>query len=297
MSNGVKRFGKGLFAIFMIKLTLVFGVLVFQACQTDNVAFEENEKAKDNFLAAFKLSNNQLNEISINPSGIKGDVKGNDLMKENTDVIATFKMCLLLDQNDDTTPSNTGVIDPTSIGTFGDVIDIGNQTGTRPVLVDNSTNEPVDDTIDDFGFSMCFDVPSVPIEQAMESSLLEAKNYLYSKQFNDNDILEILEGNHESTLIPLVMALIAEEQAQNSSVSVDFSILFGDTVHAESDLYDCALRSLGVTALSEAFSNGLKSSAGKRALKKAIRKIAARTLNWIGVAWAAYEFGDCMDWW
>ena len=72
--------------------------------------------------------------------------------------------------------------------------------------------------------------------------------------------------------------------------------MFGTATHAQ-DTYDCVLRSLGISALTDAITNGLNSSVGKAVLKKAIRKLASRTLGWIGVAWAAYEFGDCMAWW
>ena len=77
MSNGIKRIGKGLFAIFMIKLSLVVGVLAFQACQTEsNFDNEVHEEAKTNFLAALQETNDRLQEIVISPSATKGDVKG-----------------------------------------------------------------------------------------------------------------------------------------------------------------------------------------------------------------------------
>lgn len=62
-------------------------------------------------------------------------------------------------------------------------------------------------------------------------------------------------------------------------------------------IYDCALRSFGITAVTEVLQNGIKGAAGKALLKKAMRKVTARFLGWVGAAWATYEFGDCMDWW
>lgn len=58
------------------------------------------------------------------------------------------------------------------------------------------------------------------------------------------------------------------------------------------DTYDFALSAVGIDAVLELF-NGKVTRA---IAQKAIRKIASRTLGWVGAAWAAYEFGDCMGW-
>ena len=42
--NGFKKFAKGMFAIFTIKLLLVGTIFVIQSCQTDNEIFENSEK-------------------------------------------------------------------------------------------------------------------------------------------------------------------------------------------------------------------------------------------------------------
>jgi hypothetical protein len=69
----------------------------------------------------------------------------------------------------------------------------------------------------------------------------------------------------------------------------------------EEDWYDCALRSLGIEAAVKMFDSGFSSAAKvtikKKALRKMVVKIAARTLGIAGAAVAVYEFGDCMDRW
>ncbi len=59
-------------------------------------------------------------------------------------------------------------------------------------------------------------------------------------------------------------------------------------------IFDCAMDALGIPA-------GLLMGAAKNytraALIKAAKKLATRTLGWIGVGIAIYEFGDCMNWW
>ena len=60
-------------------------------------------------------------------------------------------------------------------------------------------------------------------------------------------------------------------------MKIDFSSLFVTSAHAfelqENDLYDCAMRSLGITVVTEAYQKGISSIAGKKAFKKAIIKV------------------------
>ena len=57
---------------------------------------------------------------------------------------------------------------------------------------------------------------------------------------------------------------------------------------------DCAMDALGVPA---GLLIGSAKSLSKAALIKAAKKLALRTVGWIGVGIAIYEFGDCMNWW
>ncbi|MDX1314700.1 MAG: hypothetical protein R3356_04295, partial [Eudoraea sp.] len=61
---------------------------------------------------------------------------------------------------------------------------------------------------------------------------------------------------------------------------------------AKPDWMECMLVAVGVDAIIE-FAKGNVTEA---IAKKAIRKIASRTLGWVGVALALYEYGNCMEW-
>jgi len=63
---------------------------------------------------------------------------------------------------------------------------------------------------------------------------------------------------------------------------------------ANPSIFDCALDALGIPA---GILLGAAKSYTRAALIKAARKLATRTLGWIGVGIAIYEFGDCMNWW
>jgi hypothetical protein len=80
-------------------------------------------------------------------------------------------------------------------------------------------------------------------------------------------------------------------KTNNNEVAMNLSGLFVSSMYAQ-DGYDCALRAVGIDAVIELFNGKVT----KQIAKKAIRKIASRALGWVGAAWAAYEFGDCMGW-
>ena len=59
-------------------------------------------------------------------------------------------------------------------------------------------------------------------------------------------------------------------------------------------ILDCAMDALGIPA---ALIVESAKSLSRAALIKAATKLASRTLGWISLGIAIYEFGDCMDWW
>ena len=74
----------------------------------------------------------------------------------------------------------------------------------------------------------------------------------------------------------------------------DFGFFFQEKTLSEDrpDWMDCMIIAVGVDAIIE-FAKGNVTEA---IAKKAIRKIASRTLGWVGVALALYEYGSCMEW-
>lgn len=81
---------------------------------------------------------------------------------------------------------------------------------------------------------------------------------------------------------------------RNQAQLANFSLLFQENTLSEAkpDWMDCMIIAVGVDAIIE-FAKGNVTEA---IAKKAIRKIASRTLGWVGVALAVYEYGSCMGW-
>lgn len=67
----------------------------------------------------------------------------------------------------------------------------------------------------------------------------------------------------------------------------------GNGVQSNSVL-DCVMDALGVPA---GLITGTAKNLGKKAVIKAVKKLATRFLGWVGAAIGVYEFGDCMGYW
>lgn len=101
MNKGIKRIGKGLFAIFMIKLTFLVGVVIFQSCQTENnFETENNEGLKDNFLAALQESKQRIEEVKSKTFLIiSGEVTKGELTTKNYNEDTTNWKQICLERN------------------------------------------------------------------------------------------------------------------------------------------------------------------------------------------------------
>jgi len=290
MKKGLKKFGKGMLGLFVIKL-LVLGVfLVYQACDQGESLTVDSNLAQNEFITSLKQLKNDLSNVKVYDK--------NKMQETNLYTRAV---------EDDLTEIKITKSDP------NELLDSIMNFDKLSYMISQGLIEPMEDSECDANNepTICetLVVNEQEVQQAMEPSLQEAKNYLYSKGYNDADIAYLLAADnegpemHESVLIPTVMAMIEEENNQSNSTasSYEFSGLFISSAYAytleEQDLYDCALRTLGISELTDALAKGINSRAGKTALKKAIRKVAVRVVGWVGAVWAAYEFGDCMGWW
>ncbi len=131
---------------------------------------------------------------------------------------------------------------------------------------------------------------SLQLTKKIIEPLIEASKELFSIYgVNENDFKEEFNSNDPRIAI-LGFALLTAKR-KNNSLAMNLSELFITNLHAQ-DTFDCAIRAVGIDAVIELFNGKVT----KAIAKKAIKKIASRTLGWIGAAWAAYEFGDCMGW-
>lgn len=120
--------------------------------------------------------------------------------------------------------------------------------------------------------------------------LIQGSKELFSVYgISESDFVEELDT--EDPRIAILGLALLSAKTNNNEVAMNLSGLFVTSIYAQ-DAYDCALRAVGIDAVIELFNGKVT----KQIAKKAIRKIASRALGWVGAAWAAYEFGDCMGW-
>lgn len=109
-------------------------------------------------------------------------------------------------------------------------------------------------------------------------------------------------GDANDPRIALVgLLLLAADGKEHQETAVNFAQAFGTFSYANStavinpvmsDWVDCLITAVGIDVVIEFFSGNITQAFAK----KAIKKIAKRTLGYIGAAIAVYEFGSCMGW-
>lgn len=126
-------------------------------------------------------------------------------------------------------------------------------------------------------------------QATLEGMLSGAIDFLYERNFTTEElILEFGNLNNPSILASASYLANLEYSISGEYVHYDWSL----STKAVPDGYDCLLRAVGIDAVVELVNGKVT----KQLAKKAIRKIVSRTLGWVGVAIAIYEFGSCMEW-
>lgn len=134
------------------------------------------------------------------------------------------------------------------------------------------------------------------LEPVIHQSAELLKTYGISEAFLEKEL-----GDPDDPRLVLIGVWIARAErtglkAQHTYQAqlADFAFFFQEITQTEDkpDWMECMLVAVGVDAIIE-FAKGNVTEA---IAKKAIRKIASRTLGWVGVALALYEYGNCMEW-
>ena len=89
----------------------------------------------------------------------------------------------------------------------------------------------------------------------------------------------------------LIFAGLEDREFQRNTASL-LAFLVQEPENGDKDWFDCAIRAVGIDAVMEMLNGRITASISK----KAIKKIATRSLGWVGAAIAAYEFAKCMGW-
>lgn len=191
---GFKKYLKGMFGIVLIKLCIIAVIMVNQACETEESIPQEN--AKENFLEALKVSSDRLANIKTNKEQIRlGNLNMTEM--ENFGVIE--------DVGD-----VTNICTKEALHTDGPGDD--NDESITLVLSDFISIEVIPkDQYEGDETEHCYTFNNDEVDEALEPLTSASSEYFKSKGLTDADILEILDGEDESYLIPIVMEVTRYE--------------------------------------------------------------------------------------
>ena len=134
-----------------------------------------------------------------------------------------------------------------------------------------------------------------------------AKELLLSYGFTEKEISDELgsTANRDILMVGLAILEIEKEAKENSVASLntinsnDLFFMFGQSLNAQSyeDFKRCALDASGIAGIGILLDHGISAGIkrlGKKAVLRMVGKVLARTLSWVGAAWAIADFSYCM---
>lgn len=144
-------------------------------------------------------------------------------------------------------------------------------------------------------------------KELLKPTLIGAKELLLSYGFSENEILDEFGSKENKDILMAGLAILEiENEAKKNSLSSlnsiksdDLFFMFGQSLNAQTyeGFKHCALDATGIAGigilLDQGISAGIK-NLGKKAVLRMVGQVLARTLSWVGVAWAVADFSYCM---
>lgn len=290
------KFGKGLVAIGLFNIILVFVMSIVVSCEkldTKNLSSESADKV----LLSLEQVKSKLKSISVinNQKQIDGKMQKISSISSGAEIVYI------------------NISEPVSDEIRAEVSNIDN-IGEMANFVYNMdaeiAYEPAPAT--PIGDELMAVIPKPSVDSILKPLIPISKNYLKLKGFTDKDINDMLAENKvdEIYLVPFVMALARIEKAQiegeyNPNDVSDYSIsynqnipnFFFNSVSARelnaNDFLSCAGKALGVDALWAIGTSGLKTWT-VAAMKTAFKSVLPKFIGPAGVAITVITFGWCL---
>lgn len=138
------------------------------------------------------------------------------------------------------------------------------------------------------------------VKTLLQPMVHETKDLLKWYDVEEEYLAEEFADPNDPRIALVGLFLLAAESKEKQGVALNFAQAFGTFSYAQDtqlseakpDWVDCLITAVGIDVAVEF----LKGNVTEAIAKKAIRKIASRTLGFLGAAIAVYEFGSCMNW-
>ena len=274
--TSIIKFGKGTLVLFGLNLLLILSVFTIQACNTD---FDlQKNHVKDNAMIRMSLNEsiNLLNQISIiNHNSLK---KGSENFRSKNE-FETTETYYLYSSNDISLPDYST-----------DIQNLNHFFYLRHNYDLQYLNQLTEQNL-----VAAYDLPVQPILDALQPAVNASKQFFFDRGFNEQDIIEMLDGEHEATLIPIVMEVTKNESNYDLHGSL---FLFGTSAYARGDFRDCFVEATGIAAgvalIGALGAATIDKTLVMKLVKEAVKKIGGRTLGGIGLAMVVADIAYCM---
>lgn len=275
----VKKFSKGILAVFAVNLLFILGLFVFDSCKKSAYESSPRGKANNRFLAS----------LEQNRKSIAATVIANNSNKQpgNNQPVAAR----MIDTTESVYINFPGEVSPVDLLYFDNANSI---QGLTDLIHEADATVQYEPTPVNSQYEL-----TVPVQQVISSLnplVTESKQFLYSRGFTESDIQQMIQEENalETDLIPLVMAVT---QAENSQVVarnyMNYLPVSSANALTWSEVGSCAMEALGADIL---FSLGQSTATvwSMAAIKTAFKTVAKRMLGPIGVAIAVVDFSWCL---
>ena len=294
---GLRKFLKGLFGFFVVKVVLMSTVIIYQSCNTEE-GLPLVKQTKEEFRSSVQSARDHFSnvevfsekEVKTNSNLLHRGMDGS-LTKVDLVIEEPSELVAVSDFSDLTFYMNEGMI---SLKNQDDT----NDDGTSDILVE-------EDCINVDGEQVCLSVyiDESQVQETLDPAIEAAREYMRSKGFTDAEIdyeVETEWGGSEEHLVPFVMYLVEIGEEENSTAALEFKNVFFGSLHAQStpeltadEIWDCAVDAVGLGFVSAVGGSGLK-KAGIKMLTKSFTKLVAKFAGPIGAAIMVADFGFCL---
>lgn len=289
----IRKFAKGMFALFTLNFLVMAITYSFNSCQRNDIE-NVNNKAATNFLAALELNKKLVGSTPVDIVSEKLILTKN--MKARSYVQSDNIQMVYL-----TFPEPISADIQSQVKNIKSVETLSNFAGANNATINYKPNEEI--AIN--GGELEAKIPVDEIYETLTPLIGEAKVYLKSKGFTEQDIQDMLVENnaHDYDLVLFVMGLSSIECSQEQHL-VNVSLLehnynlLVENVNAGNnvtwkDYASCAVSAIGIDvfwALSGSMAKTWTVAVIKQVFKAALPKI----LGPVGVGIAVASFGWCI---
>lgn len=138
------------------------------------------------------------------------------------------------------------------------------------------------------------------VNTLLQPLVYSTRKLLKTYEVEEEYLIQEFTDPNDPRIALVGLLLLAAESQEKQGVALNFAQAFGTFGYAQDaqlseakpDWVDCMIIAVGIDAVVEF----LKGNVTEAIAKKAIKKIASRTMGLLGAAVALYEFGSCMEW-